>query len=53
MTHTLQFLHSLLQHHPSKDGRALAPAPIQGCCPIRTLYLVLMENVSRVLTTLL
>ena len=31
MTHTLQVLHTLQWHHPSKTGRALAQAPTRDC----------------------
>ena len=48
MTHTLQVLHSLQWHQPSKDERALRPKPsLWLATPTPTRYLVLMMNAVR------
>ena len=54
MTHALQVLHTLQWHHPG--GRALRnwlKPPLRTTTPTRTLYLVLLMNMSWVLATLL
>ena len=54
MTHALQVLHTLQWHHPG--GRALCnwlKPPLRTTTPTRTLYWVLLKNMSWVLGTLL
>ena len=53
MTHALQVLHTLQWHHPG--GRALRnwlKPPLRTTTPTRTLYWVLLKNMSWVLATL-
>ena len=50
MTHTLQVLHSLQWHQPSKDERALRPKPSPWLAtPTPTRYLGLRMNMSQAL----
>ena len=50
MTHTLQVLHSLQWHQPSKDERALRPKPSPWLAtPTHTRYWVLIMSVSQAL----
>ena len=50
MTHTLQVLHSLQWHQPSKDERALKPKPSPWLATAtHTQYLVVLMNVSQAL----
>ena len=50
MTHTLQVLHSLQWHQPSKDERALRPKRSPWLAtPTHTRYLVVLMNVSQAL----
>ena len=50
MTHTLQVLHSLKWHQPSKDERALRPKPSPWLAtPTPTRYLGLLTRMSKAL----
>ena len=50
MTHTLQVLHSLQWHQPSKDERSLRPKPSPWLAtPTHARYLVVLMNVSQAL----
>ena len=54
MTHTLQVLHSLQWHQPSKDERALRPKPSPWLAgPTPTRYLGLMMSMSQALVAYL
>ena len=54
MTHTLQVLHSLQWHQPSKDERALRPKPSPWpASPTLTRYLGLMLSMSQALVAYL
>ena len=50
VTHTLQVLHSLQWHQPSKDEPALRPKPSPWLAtPTHTRYLLVLMNVSQAL----
>ena len=54
MTHSLQVLHSLQWHQPSKDERALRPKPSPWLTtPTPTRYLLLMMIMSQALVAYL
>ena len=54
VTHTLQVLHSLQWHQPSKDERALRPKPSPWLAtPTHTRYLVVLMNLSQALVAYL
>ena len=54
VTHTLQVLHSLQWHQPSKDERALRPKPSPWLAtPTPTRYLLVLMKVSQALVAYL